>query len=616
MKYFDLEQYASDLIYDLLDYAISGTKASTTNSKIYDLYSETVTEVFNYANKTQTSKVNILSPELSTVCLIMFAINKTIIKTVNMNKNALTADPKILSLLSEQFGFEQLDVFSLDSQREVLNRIGDLYQRKGTNDKISEILQQLKLNNTKVYEYFVMKDNVFPYDLKLVALDKYGNEERRISYIDTTTEDNNWFLTDQEVEDILLENNYIVKTPYFSVESELVYSNDNPANFSSAIISSLIRRDLLVRTALPIDYPTIRVINDPMTGHHISFIENFYVICKIFQLVNGHSQIPVINLYNLYGYTSTYFTDPAAALADVFAPDTNLIDQLAADFDSISSQTHDVLERRAILNLTASLFYESKFITIPNSNDPAYDSDNKLFAINTSFALAIDYIIANPGPESPESLLIHYTQLISSYLSVAYRNANVTPVFNIDNLTDAMLNLIEFVSPVYTTFIGATTILTFKSFPQDCVPLTQGTIDGNDPTGVSLITFQVNEDVEVEENPIIIITWDTTDDVIFIDDGFELEYSIGMTFDIPLEELVMMTIVWDHEDRYVKPITYDIYDLEYDDFPRFNVRNGLLDRPELFIEFDESDTQEYQEAFEIIDGLNGIGPVLVPFHYV
>lgn len=616
MKYFDLEQYASNLIYDLLDYAINGTKATTTEPAIYKLYSETVTEVFNYANNTQTSKVNILSPELSTVCLIMFAINKTVIKTVNMNKNALTADPKILGLLSEQFGFDQLDVFGLDSQREVLNRIGDLYQRKGTNDKISEILQQLKLNNTKVYEYFVMKDNVFPYDLKLVALDKYGNEERRISYIDTTTEDNNWFLTDQEVEDILLENNYIVKSPYFSVESELIYSNDNPANFSSAIISSLIRRDLLIRSSLPLNYPSIRIINDPKTGHQISFIENFYVICKIFQLVNGHSHIPVVNLYNLYGYTSTYFTDPNAALADVFAPDTGLIDQLQADFDSIASQTNDVLERRAILNLTASLFYESKFITIPNSNDPAYDADNKLFSINTPFALAIDYIIANPGPETPESLLIHYTQLISSYLSVAYRNSNVTPIFNIDNLTDAMLDLIEFVSPVYTTFIGATTILTFKAFPQDCVPLTQGTIDGNDPSGVSLIEFEIDEDVIIEENPIIIITWDVTDDVIIIDDGFELEYSIGMTFEVPLEELVTMLIVWDVEDRYVKPITYDIWDLEYDDFPRFNVRNGLLDKPEWMIEFEETNTQEYQEGFEIIDGLDGIGPVLVPFHYV
>ena len=82
MEYFDLEQYSENMIYDLLDYAISGTKATTTDSRIYDLYSETVTEVFNFANNTLTSKVNILSPELSTVCLIMFAINKTIIKTV------------------------------------------------------------------------------------------------------------------------------------------------------------------------------------------------------------------------------------------------------------------------------------------------------------------------------------------------------------------------------------------------------------------------------------------------------------------------------------------------------------------------------------------------------
>lgn len=580
MSDFDLEKYTEDLILNLLSYAITGKKSGNIDSSVYDLYSETITATINYADKTQVSRVNILSPELTTVCLIMYAINKTVIKMANVNKNALTADPKILGLLSDQFGFDKLGVFGLQEQREVLNRIGDLYQRKGTVVKLEELLQQLKLNNTKIYEYYIREDNLTS-DLNLVALNERGDVAREKSYDDITIADNNWFLTNQEVIDILAETNDIVKSPYFSIESELVYSIDSPANYSAAIISSLIRRDLLIKSALPSQYPSIRIIHDPITEFNISFIELVYATSILFALGSGHFLIPTITgTFKTYGYVSTYFTDPNAAFDDVFSPDSGLIDAIAADFASVASLTREVLERRDILNQTAALFYESKFISGMSSNEPTFNSATKLFAIHPTFKTALDFIINDPGAMSHELLYIEYSKLLSSYMSVAYRNSNVTPIFTIDNITDSMLDLIEYVTPAHSTFIGAATVLTFKVFPQDCLPLSQGLYDGTDPTGISFIYFQVEEDVEVEEDVITLIFWDVNDPgdtVNVIDDGFDITYLIALTFEIPLDETSDMHINWEEWEHYVNPVTYDIYGLQYDDFPKFDVRKGLMD---------------------------------------
>lgn len=583
----DLEKYVEDVYLGLLQYSITGINDDKLDKSVLDIFEETMTNTVRYADNTMGSALNILSPELVSIVLINHSIQKTIIRSVNINKNALVSDKQILGLMAKQFGFDKLDIFLEDSQRQLLNKIGDLYQRKGTISKLVEVLQLLKLSNTRVIEYYLTLDKDLD-ELTFVALDKIGDVDRSLDYEEITEKDNNWFATEEEIRTQFIECPLSdpIKSPYFEIDTSLVYEGDNPANFASAIISSLRKRDELIYSDLPAEIPNIRIINDVKTGLSCSFIELILSIGVIFNKISGSAQPPHLDNYFKYGYNPVYFLDANQALEDIVnTPDPGLIDQIRIDSESVASTDRNTLVRRQVLDDKRALFYESKFNIGGTSNDITADVEVNLGVFNEPFSLALQALLNDPDTNVNE-LFIHYTRLLTSYLSVRYRDSNAVPIFNIDNITKAILDLINFLKPEYTTFLGATTTLTFKNFPDDVVPHHDGVGDlPFDPSGVSTVFLERTLLVPLNE----IVCWTINFERLFEMDLVE-ESSISYQLKPPAEDVnifldedVSWTIQFKIIEDYVHNIRYDIPNLEYDDASAFERPLRLFDTFTFFI---------------------------------